>query len=375
MAGIYIHIPFCRQACHYCDFHFSTNLKTQSEMINTIAKEIDDRKTYLNDRIQTIYLGGGTPSLLSADQIRLLMDTIHDQFEVINTAEITLEANPEDLTLSKAKDLFDLGVNRLSIGIQTFDEKKLIWMNRAHSSKEAIHAFENARSAGFQNISLDLIYAIPDHQKEQWEADLAAITDLQPEHISLYGLTVENQTVFGKWEQQNKLVQVPDDEAANQYLFAIEYLKNRGFRQYEVSNFGKEDFHSRHNNAYWSGLPYLGVGPGAHSFNGKSRRFNVRSNPKYLKAVQNGTSYYETEVLSKTQRINEQILTQLRTARGLNLESLNSAMGVELMKLHSDFIQDIIAQGLIEINGGFLSLSPKGFLVADEIALRFFFPE
>lgn len=375
MAGIYIHIPFCRQACHYCDFHFSTNLKTQSEMINTIAKEIDDRKTYLNERIQTIYLGGGTPSLLSADQIRLLMDTIHDQFEVVNTAEITLEANPEDLTLSKAKDLFDLGVNRLSIGIQTFDEKKLIWMNRAHSSKEAIHAFENARSAGFQNISLDLIYAIPDHQKEQWEADLAAITDLQPEHISLYGLTVENQTVFGKWEQQNKLVQVPDDEAANQYLFAIEYLKNRGFRQYEVSNFGKEDFHSRHNNAYWSGLPYLGVGPGAHSYNGKSRRFNVRSNPKYLKAVQKGTSYYETEVLSKTQRINEQILTQLRTARGLNLESLNSAMGVELMKLHSDFIQDIIAQGLVEINGGFLSLSPKGFLVADEIALRFFFPE
>lgn len=344
-------------------------------MVNAIAKEIAARKSYLTDSISTIYFGGGTPSLLILDEIKYLLEAIRSHYEVGNHAEITLEANPEDLSASKAKGLFDLGVNRLSIGVQTFAESKLEWMNRAHNSEESIRAFENARAAGFTNISLDLIYAIPDHNKKQWEADLETITNLQPEHISLYGLTIEEQTVFGKWERQNKLLQVPEDEAANQYLFAIEYLRDRGFRQYEVSNFGKEGFSSRHNNAYWSGVSYLGAGPGAHSFNGKSRRFNVRNNAKYLKAIRDESLYYETEVLSKTQRINEKILTQLRTANGLNLNEVKHTIGENLETLHFEFIQDILNQELIEIKEGFLSLKPKGFLVADEIALRLFFSE
>lgn len=375
MAGIYIHIPFCRQACHYCDFHFSTNLKTQNKMIAAIAKEITDRKDYLRETIHTIYFGGGTPSLLEAEQLGYLLKTIQTNYSLGKDVEITLEANPEDLTLVKSNELFQIGVNRLSIGIQTFDESKLQWMNRAHNAKESVSAFEHARKAGFTNISLDLIYAIPDHDRSKWEMDLKSIAGLKPEHISLYGLTIEDQTVFGKWEQQNKLVQVPEDEAANQYLFAIAYLKSVGYLQYEVSNFGKEGFYSRHNNNYWSGIPYLGVGPGAHSFDGTSRRFNIRSNPGYLKGIQENSNYFETELLTEIQQVNERILTQLRTAKGLDLNQLKSEFGFQLEPTHSEFINEILLQELVEMKGDFLRLKPKGFLVADEIALRLFTSE
>lgn len=375
MAGIYIHIPFCRQACHYCDFHFSTNLKTQNEMVNAISQEIIDRKDYLTGRVDTIYFGGGTPSLLTTDQIKRLLAVIDTNYEVGRNSEITLEANPEDLSAEKALQLYHIGINRLSIGIQTFDEHKLVWMNRAHNSDEALAAFNNARLAGFQNISLDLIYAIPEHSQERWEADLKAITSLNPEHISLYGLTIEDETVFGKWEKQDKLIQLPEDDAAKQYLFAIDFLQTQGYIQYEVSNFGKTGFHSRHNNAYWSRVPYLGVGPGAHSFNGNSRRFNIRNNSKYIKAIHSGDAYFESEMLSEVQQINEQILTQLRTAKGLNLNALKRISNTDIEELNADFINQIRLQELIDISEGFLCLQPKGFLVADEIALRLFLPE
>lgn len=344
-------------------------------MVNAIATEICDRSSYLNESIHTIYFGGGTPSLLSSDQLAHLLKTIDENYQVDASAEITLEANPEDLNKTKAIELFKTGINRLSIGIQTFDESKLRWMNRIHDSAESFKSFESARAAGFNNISLDLIYAIPDHDRKQWEADLKAIAELGPEHVSLYGLTIEDRTVFGKWEEQNRLVQVPEDEAAQQYLFAIDYLKNRGYIQYEVSNFGKDGFHSRHNNAYWSGVPYLGVGPGAHSFNGESRRFNVRNNAKYLKSIHESLSYFETELLTKTQQINEQILTRLRTATGLNLDVLSQELTMDFEGMNASFIEEIKQQGLIEIRDRFLSLTPKGFLVADEIALKLFLPE
>ena len=250
-------------------------------------------------------------------------------------------------------------------------------MNRAHDSQEAMRAFEHARSAGFGNISLDLIYAIPDHDRKLWEHDLKSIVELRPEHISLYGLTIEEKTVFGKWEQAHKLIQLPEDEAAQQYLFAIEYLKAEGLQQYEVSNFGKEGFHSRHNHAYWTGVPYLGIGPGAHSFDGLSRRFNVRNNPQYIKALNAETPYYENESLSKTQRVNEQILTQLRTKQGLHLETINQSIEEDFLEelQFTTFIEELKQQNLIQIEDGYLSLNPKGFLVADEIALRLFLPE
>lgn len=344
-------------------------------MVKSIAAEIHERKAYLNEPVETIYFGGGTPSLLSEVQVLELLNSVQQNFQVSDEVEITLEANPEDLSADKAKLFFNAGINRLSIGIQTFDEEKLKWMNRIHNSNEAVTAFENSRNAGFENISLDLIYAIPDHDQRAWEKDLKSITYLNPEHISMYGLTIEEKTVFGKWEEQSKLVQVPEDEAARQYLYAIDFLTARGYQQYEVSNFGKKDFYSRHNNAYWAGTPYLGVGPGAHSFDGRSRRFNVRNNARYLKAIKEKSAVSETEILTETQRLNEQILTQLRTAKGLNLKVFEEMSGDSLALLHADFIHEMKQKELIEINGEFLRLTPLGFLVADEIALRLFFPE
>lgn len=344
-------------------------------MIQSVAQELIQRRNYINEPVSTVYFGGGTPSLLSAEQLRFLLDTVKENFGLKKEIELTLEANPEDLTPSYCNELLELGVNRLSLGIQTFHEETLIWMNRVHNTDQAKEAFDNARAAGFQNISLDLIYAIPDHDDKAWKKDLQSITDLNPEHISIYGLTVEEKTVFGKWEREDRLIQVPEDEAASQYLLAIEFLNTQGYIQYEVSNFGKEGFHSRHNNAYWAGVPYLGVGPGAHSFDGKSRSFNIRSNPRYLKAIQQNEPFSETETLSKIQLINEKILTQLRTRNGLNLSAINEESGEDLRKSHEAFINEMSSLDLIKLDNGFMRLRPKGFLVADEIALRLFLSE
>ncbi len=347
------------------------------EMVQAIGKEIVDRKEYLKEPIETIYFGGGTPSLLTFDQIMFILDIIDGSHSISSEAEITVEANPEDLSKEKTSQFFKAGINRLSIGIQTFDEAKLKWMNRIHDTNESFTAIKNARNAGFQNISLDLIYAIPDHSREKWQSDLEQIIKLNPEHVSLYGLTIEDKTVFGKWEHENKLIQVPEDEAAAQYLLAIDFLTENDYLQYEVSNFGKQGFYSKHNNAYWSGVPYLGVGPGAHSFDGEhTRRFNVSNNAKYLKALQgDGIPFSENEVLSTKQRLNEMILTQLRTKKGLNLKVFEQSSGHALAKVHQHFLEETAHQNLVEISNDFLRLKPLGFLVADEIALRLFLPE
>lgn len=344
-------------------------------MVNAIIKEIHSRKSYLNEIIKTIYLGGGTPSLLSDTEIRKVLDSIYQNFNVDPKAEITLEANPEDLTLEKALSFFNVGINRLSIGIQTFENEKLKWMNRAHSSSESISAYENARKAGFDNISLDLIYARPDENSSTWEKDLEKIIALNPEHISLYGLTIEAKTVFGKWEKDKKLIQVPEERAAEQYLFAMAYLAKYGYNQYEVSNFCKNGFESKHNSSYWAGTYYLGVGPGAHSFNGDSRHINIRNNPKYIELIRDDVPHWEEEKLSQIQKLNEQILTQLRTSKGLNLEEISQHNQVDFMQDHDGFIKDLIHKNLAIVEGGQMKLLPNGFLIADEIALRLFFDE
>lgn len=375
MAGIYIHIPFCRQACHYCDFHFSTNLKNQKEMVHAICNEMVSRKSYVSDEIETIYFGGGTPSLLNKIQIQSILFTLKAHFSISKNVEITLEANPEDLTEKKCNEFLNLGINRLSIGIQTFHEEKLQWMNRAHSSVEAEEAYWNAREAGFQNISLDLIYARPNEDANAWISDLNQVVALNPDHISLYGLTIEEKTVFGKWEKEDKLIQLPEEDAATQYLKAIEHLNESGFQQYEVSNFSKVGFESKHNGAYWTGTPYLGVGPGAHSFNGEERHINIRNNAKYLKLINENEQHFEVEQLSRVQRINEQILTSLRTVKGLDLSDLKSRWNIDLKKDHQAFIEDLVTQNLAAVNNDKMNLLPHGFLIADEISLRLFFPE
>lgn len=375
MAGIYIHIPFCRQACHYCDFHFSTNLKTQAAMVDAICKELVDRKKYLNEEIHTVYFGGGTPSLLSEGQVQSILSAVQNNFSVAMDAEITLEANPEDLERKQLDSLRNVGINRLSIGVQTFHDEKLKWMNRAHSSQQAVNAYENARQAGFANVSLDLIYARPDEDPSAWKDDLKQIIALDPEHISLYGLTIEDKTVFRKWEKDNKLIQMPEEEAAVQYLEAISFLGENGFNQYEASSFCKPGFESQHNSAYWAGTHYLGIGPGAHSFNGAARHINIRNNTKYIKLIADGKAHFETEELSRIQRINELILTRLRTAKGLDLSDVKSRWDVDIMKENGSFIKDLIDQKLAVIEDDKMKLLPNGFLIADEISLRLFFPE
>ena len=375
MAGIYIHIPFCRQACHYCDFHFSTNLKNQSEVIQAICEELILRKGYLNEQIETIYFGGGTPSLLSSAELMTIISTLRQHYDLSSNAEVTLEANPEDLTPDKSMNLKMTGINRLSIGIQTLNDKKLHWMNRIHNVSQVYIGFKNARQVGFKNISLDLIYAIPEVGMDEWKHNLERVTELNPEHISIYGLTIERKTVFEKWKQAGKLIQMPEDEAATQYLFAINFLSSKGFEHYEVSNFGKPKFHSRHNNSYWAGERYLGVGPGAHSFDGRSRQFNVMNNAKYLKGLKTGTPFFKVETLSKTQQVNEKILTRLRGKDGLDLKKMETESGFDFHLNYRDLLTELKNRGLIMMKNNCVHLTSSGFLVADEIALRMFFPE
>lgn len=344
-------------------------------MVKGICAELTQRKDYLTDKIETIYLGGGTPSVLSESELNDLLNTIDGCFKVAQSPEITLEANPEDLSSQKLREIKKTGVNRLSIGIQTFSDKELNWMNRIHTSSDAISSFNEARKHGFENISIDLIYALPHHNIKEWSEDLLRAANLGPEHISIYGLTIEDRTVFGKWEKDGKLIEKPEEQAAELYLSTIETLQSFGYEQYEVSNFSKPGFKSAHNTSYWEGKPYLGVGPGAHSYNGKSRQFNIRNNAKYLKAIHNTESYYEIESLSDQQLINERILTGLRKVSGINLQKFKSDFSLDLRTNYSAIIDDLEAQGFLKLNGDYLHLTSKGFLVADEIALKLFFDE
>ncbi|MDE0472437.1 MAG: radical SAM family heme chaperone HemW [Ekhidna sp.] len=375
MASIYVHIPFCRQACHYCDFHFSTNLKPVDRMIDAILTELTRRREYLNETIETIYFGGGTPSLIRTFHLEKIVNRAASLFPTTKNPEITLEANPEDLSIEKCSELKSIGINRLSIGIQTFDDNRLKWMNRIHDAKQAVCAFENARRAGFDNITMDLMYALPDSGHLPFRRSLEKLISLNPEHISLYGLAIEERTVFGKLKKKRRLLEVPEKQAAEQYLNAISILSDHGYLQYEVANFGKQGFHSRHNTAYWEHKPYLGVGPGAHSYNRHSRSFNIKNNAKYIKKMQSREVFFKEEHLTRVQQLNERILTGLRTTKGINLQCLNKEFDVDLVCLYEEFINLLSNQGLVTMKNGMLKPNPKGFLIADEIALQLFFHE
>lgn len=344
-------------------------------MVRAICLEIKVRSSYINEKINTIYFGGGTPSILEPGDLNQILDTIKTWGEVSSSAEVTLEANPEDLDSQKLRGIMETGINRLSIGFQTSSNQQLKWMNRIHSSEEAVSAFEKAREIGFDNISVDLIYALPNHSMAAWLQDLHHVSNLNPEHVSIYGLTVEEKTVFGKQRRTGQLVEVPEETAADQYLKTIEQLQSKGYNQYEVSNFSKPGYESRHNSSYWAGVPYLGVGPGAHSYNGSSRQFNVRNNAKYLKALASGEPHYESEELSQTQVVNERILTGLRTSKGINIEKFETDFNIKLLEQREMNIRQFEQQGFLVVNEKQLRLTATGFLVADEIALKLFFDE
>ena len=365
---IYIHIPFCRQACHYCDFHFSTDTSNRLDLVQSVVSELVLQKDYLNDEVTTIYLGGGTPSMLEAGELERILVAIQSSFRVAVSPELTLEANPDDLTSTKVKALRTLGINRLSIGIQSFDDGVLQYLNRVHNGAAARESLENARSGGFDNISIDLIYAIPGLSDGQWVGTLREAIRFAPEHLSSYSLTIEERTVFGNWTKKQKLTPVPDEISATQFEIQTELLGQAGYEHYEISNFSRPGFFSRHNGNYWKRTSYLGVGPGAHSFNGETRQANIRNNALYIRSISKGKVPFELEVLSSANKVNEYLLTTLRTAWGCDLQFLQAHLGDDLLKRSPSYIDHLLKNNLAILEGSILKLTQKGKLLADRIA-------
>lgn len=373
MAGIYIHIPFCAKACHYCDFHFSTDLSHRDELIKSIKKELVLRKNYLDrDAVETIYFGGGTPSVLTEQELTGIVSTVHDHFKICENAEFTLEANPEDISKEKLQYLKNMGVNRLSIGIQSFDDETLNRLNRIHSARQASESMFMAREAGFNNLNADLIFAIPGRDLLMLKKDVAKLCQYQPTHLSAYGLTIEEKTVLSKWKKTGKFIPVSEDQNADEFEFLMEELPAAGFNQYEISNFAHMGYESRHNSNYWKGIPYLGIGPGAHSYNGSSRQINITNNYAYIKALKTQEVYWTTEFLSTEDHINEYIMTSLRTREGCDLEFLKQKHGYDLSLVRSDFFHTLNVAGQATLSGNSLILTKKGKMIADEIAGNLF---
>lgn len=374
---LYLHIPFCKQACHYCDFHFSTSLAQKSALVDALCAEIQLQKGYLPAaKLETIYFGGGTPSLLSEAELIQLFTAIHTHFRVSSTAEITLEANPDDLTSNKLR-MLGRYVNRLSIGIQTFDEATLRWMNRAHSALEAETCVGLAREAGFENLSVDLIYGIPNREPSCWQADVQKVLALDVPHISAYALTIEPGTAFGRWQQKGKLPAVDDALAAEQFEELSKWLTYpdhalSGYEHYEISNFARPGQYARHNTAYWQRKPYLGIGPSAHSYNGHSRQYTIAHNARYIAAIRQGTVPAEREELTTADQVNEYLLTGLRTQWGCSIAELDFLLGADFMVRQSTELTTLYEAGWLNCEGDKLYLTNAGKLFADRVAATLF---
>ncbi|MBN3584036.1 radical SAM family heme chaperone HemW [Algoriphagus aestuarii] len=372
MAGIYIHIPFCKQACHYCDFHFSTNLNRMEEMVTQIKRELLLRKDYLQGAsVETVYFGGGTPSLLKPKMIESILDTIQKQFPT-DWKEVTLEANPDDLSQENLIAWKSLGVDRLSLGIQSFNQEVLYFYNRAHTATESKLAINQARQIGFEKFSMDLIYGYPHPDHSIWQNDLQEAISLNPGHISSYALTVEPKTALGKWEQSGKFKAPDEDFVSEQFEMLQGMSENAGYIQYEISNFGKPEQFALHNTNYWKGIPYLGVGPSAHSFDGDDRGANPRNNSTYLNTLASGSVPFEVEKLEKEDLLNEYILTGLRTIWGIDLDSIRRKYGFSIPEEKKAILEQMNQQGWLIWEHNRLSLSKKGKLLADSIAAALF---
>ena len=374
MSGIYIHIPFCKQACNYCDFHFSTSLNNKANLVESIIKELDYRINYLpNKKIETIYFGGGTPSLLSEKETHLILEKIHKLYDVDSIAEITLECNPDDLSPVKLQELKSLNINRLSIGLQSFDEEELKWMNRAHTATESEASVKRAQDKGFENITIDLIYGSKFSNLSNWKTTLNKAIDLNVKHISSYNLTVEEKTKLGHDVTKKKERLIDDEKSAELFLEMIERLQKNNFIHYEISNFGKEHFFSKHNSNYWKGNYYLGLGPSAHSFDGESRQWNVANNNSYIQKISaNDISYFEKEILTENNRFNEYILTSLRTIWGVNLNYLNTHFNADFISTFKKGVAAFIKDETIILKDNAYILTNKGKLLADKITSDLF---
>lgn len=375
MAGIYIHIPFCKQACHYCDFHFSTSLKHKDDMIRALQAEIGWRKDELgNEKIETIYFGGGTPSVLSVDEINKLIMAVHQHFEVTSDPEITLEANPDDLSKDKIKELSQTPINRLSIGVQSFFDDDLLLMNRSHNAQNAYESVAEARKY-FDNITLDLIYGIPNMSMEKWQANIDKALALNVPHISSYALTVEPKTALHHLIQKGE-IPLPDDGVAHEhFLRLVEVLQANGFVHYELSNFGLPGYFSQNNTAYWQGKKYLGIGPSAHSFDGISRSWNVANNVRYIQHIDQQNLPSEKEYLSLADRYNEYIMTGLRTIWGVSLDKIQADFGAKFENYLRLNAQKYLDNQQLVIEGNHLKTTLQAKFFTDGIASDLFWVE
>ncbi|WP_299273007.1 radical SAM family heme chaperone HemW [uncultured Psychroserpens sp.] len=372
MSGIYIHIPFCKQACHYCDFHFSTSLKKKDNLINALEKELELRKgEFKGTTVETIYFGGGTPSLLTIEELQSLINTVYKYYKVSKTPEITLEANPDDLSEQQVLKLSKSPINRLSIGIQSFFEDDLKLMNRAHNAKEARQCIEETVRY-FDNVSIDLIYGIPGLSNERWKENIDIALSYGVPHISSYALTVEPRTALESLIKKGLIKNVNDDQAQEQFHLLIERLEAHDFQHYELSNFGKLDYFSKNNSAYWQGKAYIGIGPSAHSFDGDNRSWNVSNNTKYIKSIEKGLLPMETETLSVTDKYNEYVMTGLRTIWGVSLNKVAENFGENFRDYLLLQSQPFIKQQLLYIDDEKLLVTKKGKFLSDGIASDLF---
>jgi oxygen-independent coproporphyrinogen-3 oxidase len=373
LAGIYIHIPFCKKACFYCDFHFSVSFQQKDEVVASLIKELKERKNFIGqEEVKTIYFGGGTPSVLSAGNISEILKEVYAQYTVNDNAEITFECNPDDLSKEYLVGLKECGVNRLSIGIQSLNDESLTWMNRSHNVTQALQAIDSAAALGFRDMSIDLIYGIPMLTEDEWRQTLKRALAMPINHLSAYSLTLEENTPYTKLVQQKKYKKPNDDDASRHFEILLEEIKLAGWEHYEVSNFCKAGNYSKHNTAYWQNVKYLGIGPSAHSFDGKSRHWNVRSNKEYIEKMQAGKSVSESEELSTKDIVNETLLTGLRTKWGVNLAEVKEQYEYDIAATNQTQIMEWQQKDWLEMKDGVLRLRADGFLFADYIASELF---
>lgn len=372
MSGIYIHIPYCKQACHYCDFHFSTSMKTKKEMIDCIVKEMDIRKGEFSKKIDSVYIGGGTPSVMNNLELETIFNGLEKKISIGEIKEITIEINPEDLTSEKLEFYKEIGINRLSIGIQSMNNNILKWMNRSHDKNQIINGLYTVKEVGFENISLDFIYGTPENLSRDYKDELLEIIKFNPAHLSCYHLTIEDGTYFGHLEKKSKIKRIEDDVSQKEFQWISEKLKSKNYQHYEISNFALQGKQSFHNSNYWNQSSYIGLGPGAHSFRNSTRRWNISNNRLYMKNIKAGVPYFEQEVLSPYDLVNEKIMLGLRTLNGLDKDYIFSIVPRSIKEVIESKLNTFLKDEILISTNNIISMNPEKWLLSEYVSRELF---
>ena len=372
MSGIYIHIPYCKQACHYCDFHFSTSMKTKNEMIDCIVKEMDIRESEFSKKIDSLYIGGGTPSLMTNLELETIFNGLEKKMSIGDIKEITIEINPEDIISEKLEFYKEIGINRLSIGIQSMNNNILKWMNRSHDTNQVINGLNNTKVAGFENINLDFIYGTPKNLSRDYKSELLEILKFNPTHLSCYHLTIEDGTYFGHLEKNKKIKRIEDDISQQEFRWISEKLKSKNYQHYEISNFAVQGKESFHNSNYWNQSSYIGLGPGAHSFRNSTRRWNISNNRLYIKNIKAGIPYFEQEVLSPYDIVNEKIMLGLRTLNGLDKDHVFSIVPKAIKEGIESKLNTFLKDEILLSTNNIISMNPEKWLLSEYVSRELF---